>query len=151
MDDGNLALLQLIVRAGDSGVTGAQTLQSVDLSSNGGVNDVVLRALARHAFDSLEELSVARCRGITDTGVGEVADCCPKLRKLHVWGCTQLTETFYAGHARADIGGADATAADATHGASKLVDLQTATGVAALAPLKIYGRSGDFYPAPDYD
>lgn len=199
VDEGNTALLKLVVRAGDTGVTGSHTLQYVDVSSNGGVGDLVLHALARHSFDSLRYLDVSRCRGISNTGLGEVADSCPHLCKLRVWGCTQLTEVFFHGHARSDAA-ASASASGASSGAAASSSSSSASSSSSLfslgnvstgslsidagitgtgsgsgtgsglvpvlaspigdvvqvgeqpvAPLRIYGRPGDVFPAPDYD
>lgn len=43
------------------------------------------------------------CRGITDAGLGSVADGCPRLRRLVLWGCSQVSGRFFLGHKRARV------------------------------------------------
>ena len=38
----------------------------------------------------LEELDVSWCRGITGAALGMLADSCPRLRLLRLFGCTQV-------------------------------------------------------------
>ena len=38
------------------------------------------------------------CRGVNDEALGLVADSCPGLRRMHLWGCTQATNAFLNGH-----------------------------------------------------
>lgn len=48
--------------------------------------------------DRLEELDVSWCQKVTNTALGLVADSCPNLQRLHLWGCTQIGEPFLHGH-----------------------------------------------------
>ena len=38
----------------------------------------------------LEDLDLSWCRGITGAAVGMLADACPNLRRLRLFGCTQV-------------------------------------------------------------
>ena len=48
--------------------------------------------------ERLEELDVSFCRGVNDEALGLVADSCPGLRRMYLWGCTQATDAFLNGH-----------------------------------------------------
>jgi hypothetical protein len=52
--------------------------------------DNTLVALAKHSRMSLEVLDMSWCRSVTDHGLGFVADSCPLLRELRLFGCTQV-------------------------------------------------------------
>jgi hypothetical protein len=80
-------------------------LASVRLSSLPGLGDAALVALARAAGRSLKRLDVSMSRGATDAGVGALCDACPRLRRLVLWGCTQLTGELHLGHARSGWAG----------------------------------------------
>jgi hypothetical protein len=70
-----------------------------------GLTDAALVALSRvgQPSSALESLDVSMCRGITDAGLGCMADGCPRLRRLVVWGCSQISGRFYLGHKRARV------------------------------------------------
>lgn len=40
--------------------------------------------------DVLEELDLSWCRGVSGPALGMLADSCPKLRKLRLFGCSQV-------------------------------------------------------------
>lgn len=40
----------------------------------------------------LEDLDLSWCRGITGAAVGMLADACPNLRRLRLFGCTQVPQ-----------------------------------------------------------
>lgn len=40
--------------------------------------------------DRLVDLDVSFCREVTDGALGALVDACPNLRRLHLWGCTQV-------------------------------------------------------------
>lgn len=42
-------------------------------------------------------MDLSFCRGVTDNGLGRLADACGRLRKLHLWGCRQVTDKFISG------------------------------------------------------
>lgn len=43
--------------------------------------------------ERLQELDVSFCRAVTDGALGALVDACPGLKRLHLWGCTQVTLT----------------------------------------------------------
>ena len=51
---------------------------------------------------SLVSLDLSWCRSLTDDMCGLLVDTCPRLARLHLWGCTQLTTRFLEGHGRGD-------------------------------------------------
>jgi len=63
------------------------------------VTDAGVRALALGACcTTLEEVDVSWCRGIEVSSLGLLADSCPGLKRLFLWGCTQADDSFLAGH-----------------------------------------------------
>ena len=48
--------------------------------------------------ERLQELDVSFCRSVNDDALGLVADSCPGLRRMHLWGCTQASNAFLNGH-----------------------------------------------------
>ena len=50
------------------------------------------------AGDALEALDLSWCRGVSDQPLGALVDRCAALRKLTIWGCSQLTPLFFNGH-----------------------------------------------------
>ena len=46
----------------------------------------------------MQELDVSWCRKLSDEVLGHLVDSCRSLRRLSVWGCSQLTDTFLMGH-----------------------------------------------------
>ena len=48
--------------------------------------------------DRLEELDISWCRKVPLEALGMLADNCVALRRLHIWGCSQITEEFLYGH-----------------------------------------------------
>lgn len=129
------------------------------------MSDEALVALAKHAAGSLQSVDISMCRGITDDGVGQLADSCPRLTRLTVWGCTQLSGAFYLGHKRARMPSPyDVDAAKLSNALStasfgpKRDDSVSASGLSSvdlealsMRPLRIYGRPGDVVAAPDFD
>ena len=90
MADGG-ALRRLSSRLGSS-------LSSLGIAAHPGVDDHVMAEIAR-ACGRLTELDVSFCRGggLTDDGLGLVADSCPRLETLHVWGL-RVGPKFLDGH-----------------------------------------------------
>ena len=62
------------------------------------LGDVTMAALRDHCSSELIELDISFCRGVTDAGIGSLVDACAKLRKISLWGCSQLTAQFFDGH-----------------------------------------------------
>ena len=48
--------------------------------------------------DRLEELDISWCRNVPLEALGMLADSCVALKKLHIWGCSQICEQFLYGH-----------------------------------------------------
>lgn len=48
--------------------------------------------------ERLEELDISWCRQVPLEAVGVLADTCEHLKKVHVWGCSQINEQFLYGH-----------------------------------------------------
>jgi hypothetical protein len=62
--------------------------------------------------DRLEWLDVSFCRQLDDAALGLLADSCPALRQLAVFGCSSATRTFLEGHSNDAL---------AVHGANDIV------------------------------
>ena len=60
------------------------TLAAACGSHSQALDDAPLVALSRLAGGTLRELDISMCRGVTDAGVGGVADACPRLSKASV-------------------------------------------------------------------
>ena len=61
---------------------------------------IVNRALCR---EQLEQLDISFCRGIPAKGLGLLADSCPNLSQLRVFGCSQVTPDFLFGHSNENL------------------------------------------------
>eukprot|EP00908_Phaeocystis_cordata_P026161 Transcript_8630.p1 GENE.Transcript_8630~~Transcript_8630.p1 ORF type:complete len:446 (+),score=168.75 Transcript_8630:1467-2804(+) len=101
-------LLKRCVQLSDEAVVGLAaacrgTLRVVSLNNVPALSDLSLQALAEHCAASLEDLDVSWCRGVTDDGVGLLADSCTQLRRLSIWGCSQLTPRFFRGYSNAQL------------------------------------------------
>ena len=95
-------------------------------SYHSGVTDLFMFPSHAHSHFYFTAHAPSLRRGITDAGLGMVADACPLLARLLVWGDTQLTGAFFHGHARAAV-----SAAVRDNGVE----------------LHIFGRPGDVMPA----
>jgi DNA repair protein RAD7 len=78
-------------------------LESLNLNSLHKVGPATLQALARSCGETLQELNVSFCRGITEGSVGALVDRCSKLGRLSVYSCAQLTQRFLHGHSRDEL------------------------------------------------
>ncbi|GAB4823302.1 hypothetical protein N2152v2_010348 [Parachlorella kessleri] len=74
------------------------TLRSLSLHGMTQVEGPALAALALYCKDTLQELDVSWCRKLSNEALGHLVDSCRSLRRLSVWGCSQLTDTFLLGH-----------------------------------------------------
>ncbi|CAL5228114.1 g11190 [Coccomyxa viridis] len=74
------------------------SLRSLNVSGISAVGPGLMKALADSCSDSLEELNVSWCRGVPEPWLGVLADACTSLRKLTVFGCSQVSEKFLNGH-----------------------------------------------------
>ena len=48
--------------------------------------------------ERLEELDISWCRHVSSAALGMLADNCHGLRRLSIWGCSQVDEDFLYGH-----------------------------------------------------
>ncbi len=58
----------------------------------------MVQALALRCKESLEHLDVSFCRGISEQSLGLVADRCSRIRRLVIFGCSQVGTKFLNGH-----------------------------------------------------
>ena len=91
--DGNLALL----------LSNGSTYSLLSLRRMPGAANETSLAIANRLTGSLHELDVSFSRNINSSALGLIVDSCKKLSTLSVWGCTQLTRTFYDGHSNDDL------------------------------------------------
>jgi len=73
-------------------------LAALSLNKIPALSDAALHALHSRCADSLRTLDISWCRGVSDHGVGALVDACERLERLDLWGCSQLTRSFYEGH-----------------------------------------------------
>lgn len=73
-------------------------LESLSVNSLHNIGPATLQALARSCGETLRELDVSFCRGITEGSVGQLVDRCSNLEQLKVYSCTQLSSKFLHGH-----------------------------------------------------
>jgi Leucine Rich repeat len=67
------------------------------------VTDTSMEYLAATCANTLQDLNVSFCGRISNQGLGYLVDSSSSpavLRKLHVWGCAQLSDEFFEGHSR---------------------------------------------------
>uniref|UniRef100_A0A7S0LH24 Uncharacterized protein n=1 Tax=Coccolithus braarudii TaxID=221442 RepID=A0A7S0LH24_9EUKA len=100
--------LRLCVQLSDDAVVAVAeackgSLSVLSLNKLPAIGELAIKALADHCSTSLTELDLSWCRGVSDQALGHLVDRCEKLETLKLWGCTQLTKTFYHGHAKDDL------------------------------------------------
>lgn len=93
--------MQSVAESCGSGAA-ASPLRRLSLNNGARITDRTLLALSEHT-PHLEEVDLSWCRELTDEGLGILTDRCTRLKRLKVWGCTQLTSVFLEGHARHDL------------------------------------------------
>ena len=59
--------------------------------------------MARYASRTLNFLDISSSRGITDSGLGTLLNSAPRLKRVMVWGATQLSNDVFLGHIRASM------------------------------------------------
>lgn len=75
------------------------TLEVLSVNTVHGVTSHTIQALTRCCREVLRELDVSFCRDISEGALGQLVDQCSiSLRKLKVYGCSQLTARFLHGH-----------------------------------------------------
>jgi hypothetical protein len=75
-------------------------LHKINLSGIVGLSEAAVIALAKNgAASSLQELDLSWCRGVSPGSLGLLADSCRNLKKLVLWGCSQIDGSdFELGH-----------------------------------------------------
>ena len=79
-----------------------QHLTHLDISGCHRLTGRSAMMVAEHCT-ALQILDLSFVRGFSSEVLAHVVDSCPRLQRLHVWGCTQLSEVFYNGHGRMDL------------------------------------------------
>ena len=74
------------------------TLRRLGLNSMPQLRGECLEALAACCRHQLEEVDASWCRGIAWQYFGRLADGCPGLQRLELWGCTHVGDQFLHGH-----------------------------------------------------
>ena len=97
------------------------------------ITDNTLEQLAATSANTIEHLDVSFCPHISDKGLGYLVDSVGnQLENVQIWGCAQVTEEFWNGHARVIEGGRKS--------------ITNSSDVAPVLPLQITGawmkRSG---------
>ncbi|KXZ44033.1 hypothetical protein GPECTOR_75g757 [Gonium pectorale] len=77
-------------------------MQHLTLSGVPGVGPAVASVLASCCKD-LEHLDISFCRKLPDSSLGLLLERCTRLRRLVVFGCSQLTPRSLYGHTNADL------------------------------------------------
>ena len=92
--------VQLSDHAVEQLAAGCSGLVHLSLNKIPALSDRALLALRKSCADTLTTLDISWLRGVTDHGVGGLVDACESMEELRLWGCTQLTRTFFDGHSR---------------------------------------------------
>ncbi|KAL8128535.1 hypothetical protein V2J09_017690 [Rumex salicifolius] len=79
-----------------------ESLKELSLNNVSQVGPHTSISIARRC-KNLVELDVSWCRNLTDECLGVIADSCESLRMLKVFGCTQITSTFWFGHSNQEL------------------------------------------------
>ncbi|KAH9716583.1 F-box/LRR-repeat protein 3 [Citrus sinensis] len=87
----NLSRSRLFTKVGLSSLTvNCRFLTEIDLSNGTEMGDAAAAAIAE--AKNLERLWLARCKLITDLGIGRIAACCRKLKLLCLKWCIRVTD-----------------------------------------------------------
>jgi DNA repair protein RAD7 len=78
-------------------LAGRNTLQFLSLNSCKEVSGKAAVAVAANCGATLERLDISFCRKIPEAAVTHLTEWCPGMKQVWLWGCTQLTKTFFAG------------------------------------------------------
>ena len=93
----DVALAALVSRGGGG------MLRRVNVAGLSGAGPLLAAALARAGAGTLEALDVSFCRAMPEEGLGLIADSCPRLAELRVFGCSQITRKLLHGHGNARL------------------------------------------------
>lgn len=86
-----------------SAVAACGTLQKFCMRSLPHAGIATMQALALNCSNSLLMLDVSFCRGVTENSLGLVADSCCNLRKMTVFGCSQISNKLIHGHSNSGL------------------------------------------------
>ncbi|KAK9840274.1 hypothetical protein WJX74_006585 [Apatococcus lobatus] len=78
-------------------------LQRLCVNNVPSIGKLTFAALQAHCREHLEELDISWCRGIPARALGLLADSCPNLTQLEMWGCSQVTPDFLYGHSNESL------------------------------------------------
>ena len=86
----------------DAGIEGLAAgccaLRHLSLNNIPALGDLALVALRKCCARSLTTLDLSWCRGVSDLGLGALVGASPRLERVSIWGCSQLTKCFFDGH-----------------------------------------------------
>ncbi|XP_068659009.1 uncharacterized protein [Aristolochia californica] len=74
------------------------SLKELSLNSVKEVANHTAKAIASRCSSTLQILDLSFCRKLKDEALGLIVDACSSLRLLKLFGCTQVTRTFWDGH-----------------------------------------------------
>uniref|UniRef100_A0A7S3QLR1 F-box/LRR-repeat protein 15-like leucin rich repeat domain-containing protein n=1 Tax=Dunaliella tertiolecta TaxID=3047 RepID=A0A7S3QLR1_DUNTE len=86
-----------------SAVARCGKLQHLAVSNVHAFGPFSMAALAACCAESLETLDISFCRAVTDAAFGLVADRCQKLKKVSMYGCSQITSNSLHGHGNEEL------------------------------------------------
>jgi DNA repair protein RAD7 len=100
--------LRRCINVNDGAVEALSTLdelRKIDLSGIVGLTEVAVVALAKNgAAASLQEVNLSWCRAVSPACLGLLADSCRSLKKLVLWGCSQVDGSdFVLGHSNTEL------------------------------------------------
>lgn len=98
IEDLSLSRCYSIDDQGICAVAAKGTLKKLNVNSLTKVTNRAIECVIQHCKTSIEEMDVSWCRDIPCSSLGLLADSCPLLRRLVLWGCTQADDTFLFGH-----------------------------------------------------
>uniref|UniRef100_A0A7S0WKY4 F-box/LRR-repeat protein 15-like leucin rich repeat domain-containing protein n=1 Tax=Chlamydomonas leiostraca TaxID=1034604 RepID=A0A7S0WKY4_9CHLO len=87
-----------ITSAGLNAVAQNGCLEQLLASHVPGCDDSVMCTLVSHCKETLSDLDISFCRGVSDQGLGHLVDSCEQLQQVLLFGCSQITDRFAHGH-----------------------------------------------------
>ncbi|KAK9794646.1 hypothetical protein WJX73_008709 [Symbiochloris irregularis] len=103
LEEISLARCQKITDAPIVAMAANRKLRSLCCNNVFAITDATVVALASACCESLVEVNLSWCRGVTSRALGMLADACPGLTCLTLYGCTQIDTTFLQGHSNANL------------------------------------------------
>lgn len=74
------------------------TLETLSVNGVHQVTSALINSLTTCCKDTLHDLDISFCRDVSESALGKMVDHCVNLRRLRVYGCSQLTKRFLYGH-----------------------------------------------------